>query len=724
MPPKKKLSPEEKSQILNLYIQGLNAGEIAQQMHIDNAQQVVGIIRAAENFGKVPRRPKEGAAVSMSSLPPLLPPAPPTLPPPAPAVVLPPDPVIAEASIPPAPVESPVPQVPPPSVSRPVRVPTASSERRPVSPPPTVPAQQPPSDGFGSTWSTAPGFRAGFNFQAPTITYKVYREEPTNEGLLGEHVDPFGETELAKLYGSGLYRIQRFTPGNPNPAQTMVRVSSNYGPPKYGNRQNNPGYGRFGAPRPWMSRSQDSREEEGVNDPQFDRPRMIDYARHSPASDATAAAIKIMGDMNLKALEQVETARKQGPDTFITRYFQDESTRMKDQIAEQRRVDEQRRKEDEERNERRAKDADREHQRRQDDEEKRHARELEKLRIESENRQKATEAERKMLLDLEEKRRQVDKEDYKRREEQLERELKQNREEQRAREERIEKQLNEMREQAQAQIQDAQEKLEKELTREREQLDRELKLKEKHLEKEHELNKEILDVKKAQLESQGTNEVLQVVNNLINRFSGALKEVVELKKVEASAALAPEAQAAAVVSSMGDKKQEEPKEQTAPQPEAAPAATQVNGNGNGQGAHVGEERPMQETVQQMVGQKFFQEVLDEWALHVKTGQDATTFVNMYMNWMNDPADPEGRKATSMFANFMAPRPWKVLYEIMKPKLKKEVIEVFETKEAEDYYETFRGLVTESIRAYWEGVAEEREAVKAARRSSPSEPARK
>lgn len=126
---------------------------------------------------------------------------------------------------------------------------------------------------------------------------------------------------------------------------------------------------------------------------------------------------------------------------------------------------------------------------------------------------------------------------------------------------------------------------------------------------------------------------------------------------------------------------------------------------------------MEEIVQQMVEQPFFQKVLKEWALHVRTKQDATTFVNMYLEWMRDPQDHEGRKATTMFANFIAPRPWAELYAIIKPKLKPEIVKVFDTQEADEYYETFRSLVTEQIAAYWEQFAQEREAVKAARRAA-------
>jgi hypothetical protein len=724
---KRKLTPEEKLQIFSLHQQGLSGPEIADQMHIDDPRQVVGVIRAAVNFRKIPTMKPGPYPPGEPSMP--TPPPDPRVPEAqAPAPVMPTEPPVPMhvPAAPPVPAPMPAPAMPAP---QPVRMAAPAPVARPVQAPQApAPAAPAPVDGFGGGWTQSQGYVSGFNYNAPTRKYMVYRDEPRNDGLLGEHVDPFTEQDLAKTYGQGVYRVLRHDPGNPRPFQTTVRVSANYGEPRFGSRAaapERPGYGRWNGSRPWFRGGAEApREEEGVNEPVYERPRSVyDFARNSSASgsgDATAAAIKALGDLNSKALDQVEQARRQGPDTFISKFFTEQQEAQRKQIEDQRRLDEQRRKDDEEKWERRQKEADREYQRRQEEEQKRHEREVEKLRLEAEARDKARDAERKMLMDLEDKRLQVIRDEHKMRQEALQEELRRNREEQRLREERLEKQLSEMQQATVSQIQEHQEKLEKELAREREQLEREQKLKEKHLDKEHELQSKILDVKQQQLESQGTNEVFTVVNNLINKFSSGLKEVVDLKKIEA---MAPEAQAAAVQKgtiNMGSKEKEEPMAE-APKPAAGAASSSKSAGGNGEAAPVEaaqeEERPMEEIVQTMVEQPFFKKVLKEWALHVRTKQDATTFVNMYLEWMRDPQDHEGRKATTMFANFIAPRPWAELYKIIKPKLDPEIVKVFDTADAEEYYETFRSLVTEQIAAYWEQFAQEREAVKAARRAA-------
>lgn len=716
---KRKLSFEEKEQIKSLHQQGLTGPEIADHMKIDDPRQVVGVIRAAVNFKKLPSMtppPRVPGAPIMMNPPPSKAAAP-ELPPAQPPETL------AAAPMPAAMMAGAAPALPHPAAPRFSALPPASEQHRPAPQAPGVAA----ADGFGGQWSQAPGFASGFNFQAPARKYTVYRDEPTQDGLLGEHVDPFSEQDLAKTYGQGVYRVLRFDPGNPRPFQTTVRVSQEFGPPRFRNRQtpaeSRPGYGRW-AQRSWGRSQETPREEEGVNEPVYDRPRSVyDYARNAPREDtsATAAAITALGNLNSKTLDLAEQARRQGPDTYMSKFFSEQQAQQQAALEAQRRQDEQRRRDDDDRAERRQKEADREYQRRQEEEQKRHDREIEKIRLEMEARDKARDAERKMMIDLEEKRRQVDRDDHKMRQEALQAELTRNREEQREREARIEKQLAEMQSATSAQMSEHEAKLEKELERERTQLSEMHKLKDKHLEKEHELNTKVLEVKQQQLESQGTNEIFTVVNNLINKFSRGLEEVVALKKIEATTNMGPEAQAAAVVHGMGKKDETAPPPaadaaKTEAQPKAAPSGE--NGKSAAEAAAAKEEeRPMEDIVQSMVGQPFFQKVLKEWALHVRSGQDATTFVNMYMNWMNDPVDHEGRKATSMFANFIAPRSWAELYAVIKPKLSPEIIKTFDTEDAEKYYETFRALVTESIAAYWEGVAQEREAVKAARRAA-------
>jgi hypothetical protein len=460
----------------------------------------------------------------------------------------------------------------------------------------------------------------------------------------------------------------------------------------------------------------------------LERPSLYDYSRHSPNNDATTEAIKALGAMNTKALELGEQARRQGPDSFVTKFFGEQQQLWQRQLEENRRIDEQRRRDEEEKWERRQKEAEIEHKRRQDEEEKRHDRELSKIKAESDARAKEAEASRRQLLDLEAQKLKVIEEQNKLRQEALNDELKRNREQQKEQQDRLETQLKEMQESTQSAISENQARLEKELQREREQLEREQTLKEKGLDKEHELNKQILDIKAQALEAQGTNEIFQVVNNVINKFSSGLNQIIELKKLEVAT---PDAQVALANKGNAEHKSQESADARAQQASmgataAAPqAGAPTNGKaGNGQAAvpagEVQGEVSMESMIREMVDQKFFKEVIQEWSVHVRTGQDGTTFLNMYREWMCDPNDHEGRKATTMFANFIGPRPWAEFYAIIKDKLDPKIQKIFDTPNAERFYETFRTLITEQIRAFWEEFGQHRDAVNAGRRAAGTE----
>jgi hypothetical protein len=712
--PKRTITGEEKQQIYALYQQGLKVGEIAEQMRIENPQQVAGVIRAAINFDKLPGQkqnpPRE------PKFPPMAQPAhmsgAATLEAPPPAA-----PMFSQP--PPPPPPAPEFQQPPPPAPRPVVMPRAAAP------------QQPDGDGFSSGWSQVQSYTGGFNNQNLQTRYLVYRDEPA-DGIVGEHTSPFAEVDLAKTYGRGLYRVQRFDPGNPRPYQTSVRVSEAYGESRFPNRENSaparPNWGRFG--RPNWQRPQESRGQEEEVRP-VERPSIFEYGRHSaPASgDAAVEAIKQMGEMNRKSLELTEATRRQGPDNFITKFFNEQQMLWQRQLEEGRRQDDQRRRDEEEKWERRQKEAELEHRRRQEEEEKRHDRDIQRIKAEAEARSKEAEAVRKQLMDVEAAKLKVVEEQNRVRELALKDELTRNREHQKEQQTRLEAQLKDMAESTASQMQEHQERLSKELERERQQLEREQKLKEKSLDKEHELQAKILDIKGAALENQSTNEIFQVVNNVINKFSSGLNQIIELKKMEAAAT--PETQAALVMKGHQDQTAAAAAEKKAETPGSVPATgaaatasaapqPEKGKNGNGQAAGpAGEnqEVSMKAMIREMIDKPFFKEVIDEWAMHVENEQDGTTFLNMYREWMCDPNDPDGRKATTMFANFIAPRTWEQFYEIIKDKLDKKVQAIFDLPHAKVFYETFRGLLTEQIRAFWEEFAQQREALNAARKVS-------
>ena len=155
---------------------------------------------------------------------------------------------------------------------------------------------------------------------------------------------------------------------------------------------------------------------------------------------------------------------------------------------------------------------------------------------------------------------------------------------------------------------------------------------------------------------------------------------------------------------------------------ASPEAAKTNGQSTVQ--PQAQELNMREIVRDMVEKPFFKQVLEEWALHVKTKQDGTTFLNMYREWMCDPDDHDGRKATTMFANFIAPREWEDFYDVIKDKLDKKTVAIFETDHAKVFYETFRSLLVEQIRAFWEEFGQQRAAVNAGRVAAGTEVAKK
>lgn len=723
-PSKPKFTSEEKAQIYALFQQGLTHSEIAEKMGGVNAQRISGVIRAGLNFDKIPGPkqylpPKGGQSKfpepsSVASV----------------AAQLTQEPSIQMGAG--TPTRPPAP--PPPSVQEPATEPTQMAGAAPaLQPPPQAPVHQfvprqapprpaaPQADGF-SNWSQEQNLVEGFNQTTLATRYVIYRDEPA-DGLLGEEASPFDELSLSRKYGRGLYRIQRLKTGA-LPMTTTVRVSEAFGEPKFPRRETTstqtqrPNYSRWG--RPW-ARSQESQEEEGRP---LERPPLYDYARHSaPSSDAAAEAIRQIGQINLKTLELNEQQRRNGPDAYMAKFLSEQQEATRKQHEEQRRADEDRRKDDDLRWERRQKDADQEHRRRQEEEQQRHTRELEKIRVEAEARTKEAELSAKRLMELEGQKLKVVEEQNRAREEALKDELKRNREQLKEQQIELKAQLKEMQQDTALQIQGAQERLEKELQREREQLEREHKLKEKALDKEKELEGKVLEIKASQIESQGTNEIVGVVNNLINKFSGSLNQVLELKKIEAAAT--PETQAAIVMKGQQNAATEaqaaagaqgSPKpaagQQQPPQDQTKTAAVPQNGKP--------QEINMRELVRDMVDKPFFKQVIEEWSLHVKTKQNGTTFVNMYREWMCDPNDHDGRKATTMFAAFIEPREWEDFYDVIKDKLDKKVQAIFDTPHAKVFYETFRSLITEQIRAFWEEFGQQRDAINAARVAAGTE----
>lgn len=688
----------EKQKIVELASQGLSAGEIGKQLDIDG-RSVTGIIADRRHKGILPS----------------------------------PDP----SSPSPAPMETSIMSQNPVSPSAPAPQPSAPVSH-PAAPPPPAP------DGFVG-WRQASGQVGAFTNTNQQVRYTVKRENPP-DGILGQHAAPFDEVMLGNLYGRGTYRLYRYLPGRPVPEELEITIAPSYGESRYPKTANVQRTERPGYQRPWER----DREEEG--DPRTYRPgwygreeyrdrdrTLIDFARHSSASGESAAAeaIRQFGEINKQTIGQIESLRKAGPDTYLAQSLKEREERWERERQDERRREEERRKEDEAKWERH-----------QADEEKRHQRELDRIRVESEARSKEIAAaakeredreaaDRKFMLDLEEKRLNLVREEAKISKERMEAELKAAREDMKALHEKTSAEVKTMQEKMAAEIKASRESTEKELQanrdavkeeleRQEEFLDREHRLKEKALDKEHELNGKILDIKGEALSKEGGDQLFNMLQTVVKEFSKGLEKIVDLKKIEA---MSPEAQAAAVAHGHIDGNVIGPPRPKAeadvpPQPaQAAAGAEHPAGNGHGsapaeaQAGQKAAEEKMDEIVQGMLKRPFFQGVIKEWALHVAEEIDATTFANMYIEWMRDPSDDDGRKACAAFATYMRPRKWPVMYKVLKPHIPQEYAAVFETPAADDFYESFRTMVVEQIKEYWEQFLAARQAQQQARRAS-------
>ncbi len=165
----RKLTKEQKDQVLQLALQGVSAGEIARQMDVD-VLRVSGTVRSAKNIGALPPDPA---------------------------------PVPGTPSVGPTPV------------------------------PPALPAsgeQAPNLSGDGYTWTPSPG--GGFAQPPQAVKYIVERSTPQNDGIVGAHTKPPSDDEVGRTYGHGLYKIIKQVPGR-MPEYREVNVSRAFGESRY-----------------------------------------------------------------------------------------------------------------------------------------------------------------------------------------------------------------------------------------------------------------------------------------------------------------------------------------------------------------------------------------------------------------------------------------------------------------------------------------------------------
>jgi len=112
---------------------------------------------------------------------------------------------------------------------------------------------------------------------------------------------------------------------------------------------------------------------------------------------------------------------------------------------------------------------------------------------------------------------------------------------------------------------------------------------------------------------------------------------------------------------------------------------------------------MDNFVRQMSQDPFFQEVLTEWGKHVKNGANASTFTNMFMEWMKDDGTPEGvraQKACAVFVNHMQIRGWDEIYSLIEPAIPQAYRESFKLPHAAEFYAQFRLMVVSVVEDHW------------------------
>jgi len=592
------------------------------------------------------------------------------------------------------------------------------------------------------------GASGGFTGANQTVKYAVERIAPP-DGLLGTHYGSFTIEELGQTYGEGTYKVTKHDPTQKFAVEHIQKIGPSYGAARSPNHSSQRPQA---APRPFFQRQWGAPQVQHEEDPErpvfrptYARPAepnnaAFEMARQTQAGNASAmeTALAMMGTMHQQSLQQIDAARKGGPDNMITSFLREQQEVTNRRWEEERKINDQRRREEEEKYTRKQEEEQRRWERDQQAERDRHQRELERisrevearekqLRFDAEEREKRSAEERKFLLDLEEKKIQLVRQEADAAQRRLESELARTREEMKDIAERSNRTITENQEATTRHIEESQKQIQEQLDREREQLEREHKLKEKSLDKQHELEGRMLEIQKANMENSGGDQIFNTINTVIKEVSKGLEKVVDLKKLES---MTPEAQIVHVARGAQpgvqetqapppQRQQAQPQQQQPQQPQpqfvqeeapvqeaAAPAPQQQPQPAQQSPGEAIVENRMETMIRESLQKPFFQEVLKEWALHVDSAAeehvvDATTFANLYLEMMRDPRNDEARQGCAAFATFMKPRSWKKMLAVLRGSLDGDTLAAFEKPEAEEFYKQFKAMVLEQITEYWE-----------------------
>lgn len=614
------------------------------------------------------------------------------------------------------------------------------------------------------------GTSGGFTGAGQTVKYAVERIAPP-DGLLGTHYGSFTIEELGQSYGEGTYKVTKHDPTQKFPVEFIQKIGPSYGPaksnPHSSQRQQT-------SPRPFFQRAWGPQQQ----DPQgageeveraafrstYQRPpengqAFLEIARQQSQGNSSAmeTALAMMGTMHQQSLQQIESARKGGPDSVMTSILREQQELTNRRWEEERKIQDQRRKDEEEKWQRRQDEEQRRWERDQQAERDRHARELERLaretearekqlRADAEEREKRSNEERRFLLDLEEKKIQLVRQEAEAAQKRLESELTRSRDEMKDMADRTNRTINENQEATTRHIEESQKQIQEQLDREREQLEREHKLKEKSLDIKSTLEGKMLDLQKENMQNSGGDQIYQIITTAFKEVSKGFEKFVDLKKIET---MTPEAQIAHVARGgdtphqappppqQGQQQQPQPQvqpQQAAPQPaqeqvpaqEQAPApAAQAQPAQQSPGETIVQNR-MESMIRENLQKPFFQEVLKEWAMHIECAAeekvvDATTFANLYLEMMRDPRNDEARQGCAAFATFMKPRSWKKMLAVLSGSLEQETLSAFQRPEAEEFYKQFKAMVLEQITEYWEQFLASRQQRNGAAAQQPAPP---
>lgn len=581
-----------------------------------------------------------------------------------------------------------------------------------TSPAPAAPADAPLHSEEG--WRPV-GQGGGFTHPTQAIEFRLERIEPRDGTLEVTPTEP-DEDEIGKRFGSGTYRLTK-REGTKLPVCRDIIISKNYGDPRYPNQRTEQSPPR--EPRRFLTGRNDEDDDRlparplyrpsmDVRPYQQDHRSMADVARSGLSGQESIAvtAVSELAKLNEKNMDRMdrERDRDRQPQTIITDFLKEQ------QIAADKRAEDERNRRDEERKNERA-----EWDRRETERENQHKRDMDRMKLENEARINSEREARNGMMELEKQRLVLMREESKIREDALKGELERIRTEAKEERKTLLEQLEKNETKTGEQLEEVQESVKEELAKEREGLKREHELKERHLDNEQKLKEEMLKLREEIVKGQQGEDISKVLTKLVEGIERTVKEVVDLKKIEAVSAedrLSKIGQAGGAPAPGVNVTQQPAAQKTPPE---QPAAMQGQKTGNGhagqstqqpqetQAGAGGQDQTPEVMIRQLAREQVFVNMISKWAKQVQANNDAGIFSNMFMELMRDDGTVEAlkiRKACSWFVDEMSTKPWAEMYDFLKPAIPQNLYATFETPHAEVFYDQFKMMVVESVRDYW------------------------